>query len=49
MSDKINIDKEIFKTKTEIAMAHANDGWWNQYMIQKLKRLKEMLKREKKS
>lgn len=48
MSKKTNIDKEIFKTEVEIAMAHANDGWWNLYMVQKLKRLKEMLKRDKK-
>jgi hypothetical protein len=44
--DKKQIEKEIIKTKSEIAMQNANDGWWHNYMVDKLERLKKILKND---
>lgn len=38
------IKSEIQKTKTELIMSYANDGWWNMFMEEKLKELEEKLK-----
>lgn len=40
-----DIKKEIFKTKVELSMSNANDGWWNKFMEEKLKKLKKLLKK----
>lgn len=41
--NKKDIEKEIQKTESEIAMHNSNDGWWNKYMVDKLERLKNLL------
>lgn len=41
--DKKDIEREIQKTKSEIAMKNSNDGWWNEYMLNKLDKLEKSL------
>jgi hypothetical protein len=40
---KKRIELEIEKIKIELAMSDYNDGWWNNYMEEKLKKLKVLL------
>lgn len=44
MKDRKDLEKEIEKVKTEIAMSDMNDGWWNKYMLDKLKKLEKQIK-----
>ena len=37
------LEKEIFKTESELAMSDSNDGWWNKYMKEKLEKLKKLI------
>jgi len=43
MKTRKEIEKEIEKTKSEIAMSNMNDGWWNNYMVEKLEKLNKLL------
>jgi hypothetical protein len=43
MKSKKEIECEIEKVKSEIAMSNMNDGWWNGYMTEKLDKLKKLL------
>jgi hypothetical protein len=43
MKTRKEIEQEIKKTETEITMSDMNDGWWNKYMEEKLKKLKKLL------
>jgi hypothetical protein len=40
---KTKIELEIEKIIIELVMSGYNDGWWNNYMEEKLKKLKALL------
>ena len=46
MKSRKEIEQEIEKTKTELTMSGMNDGWWNEYMLEKLEKLKKLLEED---
>ena len=43
--DKKKLCEEISRIKTELIMSKNNEGWWNQYMKERLIQLIEELKK----